>query len=314
MTDWVPTEGEIVVHINRPEWGPGKVVLVQDGRVYVFFRDYEGSSEQDRRRARRLDAKSKFLERAQIDSDPVLDNLPPFVREGDDLLLEHDRMTLAMAKKKFFDTFPGGFDDEEYLGGKSSGERRYKLAAHARFIETLGGGQLEQLLAEGDVVEAASRALAVVKATNLLSPYEMVAFTDALGDKPAAGGYLKALAKLLAAPAIERDLFDAYLQGFFQLPQMGKARLHTWPVCTTLPYLADPARFMHLRPTETREAAKRLAFDLKYESRPNWTTYRALQDFAELYQNGLSDLGCRDMIDVQSFIWVTCGGYDEAKK
>jgi hypothetical protein len=31
--------GQLVEHPLRPQWGPGRVVAVEAGRVYVFFRD-----------------------------------------------------------------------------------------------------------------------------------------------------------------------------------------------------------------------------------------------------------------------------------
>lgn len=107
----------------------------------------------------------------------VLDNLPPYERKGGVLMLPHQRLTLADAKKVFLSQFPLGFKDGTYIGDLKIGERAYKLAAHERFTASLGGGQLAQLLASGQVAEAASRAQqAVTKQLNLLSPYEAMAF------------------------------------------------------------------------------------------------------------------------------------------
>ena len=39
-------------------------------------------------------------------------------------------------------------------------------------------------------------------------------------------------------------------------------------------------------------------------SRPNWVTYAHLLSIANQVRRHLQDLGPRDMIDVQSFIWV----------
>ena len=64
-----------------------------------------------------------------------------------------------------------------------------------------------------------------------------------------------------------------------------------------------------LKPNVTRTAAREYGFDFRYESRPSWETYAGLLEFAETVRRDQSDLGPRDMIDLQSFMWVQ--GSDE---
>jgi hypothetical protein len=64
-----------------------------------------------------------------------------------------------------------------------------------------------------------------------------------------------------------------------------------------------------LKPNVTRIAARNYGFDFHYASRPAWPTYRSLLDFAATVNRDLRDLEPRDMIDIQSFIWVQ--GSDE---
>ena len=78
----------------------------------------------------------------------------------------------------------------------------------------------------------------------------------------------------------------------------------TWPVVTVFPFLADPKRFMLLKPELTKQAAQRLAFDLLYDAKPNWSTYSNLLAMSDLLMNNLREFGVRDYMDVQSFIWV----------
>jgi len=59
----------------------------------------------------------------------------------------------------------------------------------------------------------------------------------------------------------------------------------------------------------TRRAAEAYGFDFHYQSRPNPETYRSLLHFAESVRRDNRDLRPRDMIDLQSFIWVQ--GSDE---
>jgi len=78
----------------------------------------------------------------------------------------------------------------------------------------------------------------------------------------------------------------------------------TWPVVTVFGFIAQPDRHLFLKPNVTRIAAAQYSVALHYESRPNWTTYRSLIDFAARVRADVRDLAPRDMIDLQSFIWV----------
>jgi hypothetical protein len=59
----------------------------------------------------------------------------------------------------------------------------------------------------------------------------------------------------------------------------------------------------------TRTAANAYGFPFVYRSRPSWETYASLLEFAEAVRRDTRDLKPRDMIDLQSFIWVQ--GSDE---
>jgi hypothetical protein len=76
--------------------------------------------------------------------------------------------------------------------------------------------------------------------------------------------------------------------------------------CCT-PRVIAPCLF--LKPTVTREAGRRYGIDLPYASRPSWRLYKGLLDFVAQVRADVSDLRPRDMIDMQSFIWVQ--GSDE---
>jgi len=45
-------------------------------------------------------------------------------------------------------------------------------------------------------------------------------------------------------------------------------------------------------------------FHFKYSSKPNWDTYASLLNFAQRIKQDLTDLEPRDMIEIQSFIWM----------
>jgi hypothetical protein len=83
----------------------------------------------------------------------------------------------------------------------------------------------------------------------------------------------------------------------------------TWPVLTVFPFIARPDQHIFLKPTVTRVAARKYGFDFIYHSRPTWETYASVLSFAENRQTRRARPAPRDMIDLQSFIWVQ--GSDE---
>ncbi len=86
----------------------------------------------------------------------------------------------------------------------------------------------------------------------------------------------------------------------------------THPVVTVFGFLAQPSQHIYLKPKATKAAAEAYGFDLQYLSRPSWETYASLLGFAAVLREDLADLKPRDMIDIQSFIWVLGSSeYDE---
>jgi hypothetical protein len=80
-------------------------------------------------------------------------------------------------------------------------------------------------------------------------------------------------------------------------------------IAAVFAFLAAPDRHIFLKSNVTKIAAREYGFDFQYESRPQWKTYASLLGFADRVRDDLRDLKPRDMIDIQSFIWVQ--GSDE---
>jgi hypothetical protein len=90
------------------------------------------------------------------------------------------------------------------------------------------------------------------------------------------------------------------------LPQP-QARVLTWPMVTVFGFIARPERHLFLKPRVTRKAAAAYGFDFEYRPRPSWQVYERLMTFAAIIRRDLDrkpGFKPRDMIDVQSFIWV----------
>ena len=77
-------------------------------------------------------------------------------------------------------------------------------------------------------------------------------------------------------------------------------------------FIAMPERQVFLKPNVTRTAAREYGIDFRYKPKPERETYESLLEFAETVRRDMGDLRPRDMIDIQSYLWVLGSDkYDE---
>jgi hypothetical protein len=139
--------------------------------------------------------------------------------------------------------------------------------------------------------------------TGIRTNWDKAPLKDALKDHLLATPYLRALIDLTTAPEPTQAQFEGYIDALERLPHPGSV-VASWPVATIMLYLAQPQRHMLLRPSVSQQAALRFGFELNYAPRPNWRTYSALLTMSQQLLKELSPLGARDLIDVQSYMWV----------
>ena len=207
-------------------------------------------------------------------------------------------------RRKFLRFFPGGFADETY----DDWERGYKWAAHEAWNAVLSPVQLRSLISRGEFHAIAAHAVRIESRTNLLFSFEKMALRDAVRTPAAAERFARGLYECLHGGAAAQARFEAWIDVLASLPRR-QTRVLTWPLATVFGFIAEPREHMFLKPRVTATAAEAYGFDFRYVSRPNWTTYRSLLEFAEAIRADLRDLRPRDMIDLQSFMWVQ--GSDE---
>jgi hypothetical protein len=207
-------------------------------------------------------------------------------------------------RRKFLRLFPHGFRDEDYVAL----ERDYKWAAHRQWNELLGPRPFRALMNRGDWGEVARRAIAIEAKTNLVFSFEKMALRDAVKSRAGARLFAKGLYELLHGAGGPEYRFDRWCEAVARLPHE-RSRVFTWPVVTVFPFLAQPKIHMFMKPTVMRAAARRYGFDLAYAPRPTWQSYASLLDFAGTVRRDQRDLRPRDMIDIQSFLWIQ--GSDE---
>jgi hypothetical protein len=208
------------------------------------------------------------------------------------------------ARKKFLSYFPDGYQDETYIDW----ERDYKWQAHLRWKDELGKARFQALLESGKFKEIADTAARIEGKTNLLFSFEKMALRDAVKTKAGAEAFARGLFDYVYGSGGMRTRFERFTEVIESLPRR-QTRVLTWPLHTVFGMIGAPKTHIFLKPRVTQVAAEAYGFDFQYKSRPNWDTYQSLLDFAEQVRKDTKDLKPRDMIDLQSFIWVQ--GSDE---
>jgi hypothetical protein len=202
-------------------------------------------------------------------------------------------------RKKFLHYFPGGFTDDTYIAW----ERGYKWQAHLSWEESLHQKEFVRLLSSGKYAEIAARAIRIESRTNLLFSFEKMALRDAVRTGRGAKQFASGLFEFIHGGATPRERFEEFAAVLTLLPRR-QTRVHTWPLATVFGFLADPKEHIFLKPRVTQAAAMSYGYPFYYEPKPNWVTYESLLGFAHSIRKDNKDLKPKDMIDLQSFIWV----------
>ena len=207
-------------------------------------------------------------------------------------------------RRKFLRFFPDGFRDETYLAW----ERDYKAAAHERWLAELDRDAFRALLRQRAYADVAAAAVKIESRTNLLFSFEKMALRDAVREADGARLFAEGLYDWLHGGGTMEARFARWCDVVASLPRR-QTRVLTWPLVTVWGFLALPKEHIFLKPLVTKRAAHHYELDFHYRSQPNWTTYASLLELADRVRKDLRDLRPRDLIDIQSFLWVQ--GSDE---
>jgi hypothetical protein len=210
------------------------------------------------------------------------------------------------ARKKFLRYFPKGFRDETYIDW----ERSYKWEVHQRWEEVLNRDEFRRLLDRREYAQVAARAVRIEQRSrhSMIFSFEKMALRDAVKSAAGAKAFATGLYEFLHERESDAAKFNRWIETVATLPRR-QTRVLTWPLVTVWGFMAQPEKHVFLKPNVTRIAARNYGFDFQYQSKPNWETYSNLLDFAQKVRRDLRDLRPRDMIDIQSFLWVQ--GSDE---
>ena len=297
--------GNYVTHSMRPAWGVGKVFGQSRQHILVGFANLP-----EEERFKRMEMRPGLLEQSDVKNDAELDSWKVECDSTCRPILATVRAKRSTAKaalwtreqgmEKFLNKYNGGFPDAWYR----SSHRDPRLKQHHLWNELLGGGKLRELAQDKPHI-AAQHLLKILDLPDkplLHAKNELPRLRDAFMRTERMPAFLIALADLLDADRPTKALYDAYLDAFAALTLPGQKSAMSWPIVTSLPYIAHPETHMFLKPASMRNAAAGLGVDLKFKSAPNWATYEKTLAFGKNLLEFIQPRSGADMIDVQAFI------------
>ena len=293
------TPNDVGILVEHTVWQRGKVIEIISPYAIIHFPSL-ASSPQGPQRKLREDAPQ--LTKSSVQSDPELDGIetgPGKPKKISKRKVKDLQTDIDSAISWFETTYPAKFEDEKFVDN----DYRNKRSAAEVFQANFGEGKGAALVDEGNHAQVASTLDGIFRATNILSPFEVKAVHKAFVKADEAS--TKVLGTTLAFVANPgQPTFKAMAEAVSQLPAEG-GKVHTWPIVTLLPFLAAPAKFIPLKPTNTELIAARMGVNLKYDTTPNWETYDAFLRLSGTLLQRLAPHGAKDMIDVQQFMVVT---------
>jgi len=279
-------------HINRPEWGLGKVTQVLSQEKFSAFFINKGF-------IKLIYSPDLIQIETEIDSHPLLDNIDLAKAK-----ISTTHTTLKQMVDTFLKIFPQGFNDERYY----IEERKYKLEAGEKLTSLLSRENFQKLLDKENFEEITRLCMSITNKTNLIFPNEKMDLKDGLKTSANQEMFSKSLFGLFYG---EQDLEIRFMNFANTLTSI---KADKWTTQTYFLYLSDPKKYLFMKPTITIKAAGVCNFELNYKPQLNWKTYMALQEFGKHFKTELSTQGDnltpKDMIDVQSFFWSVANADD----
>lgn len=279
-------KGQRVRHVGRPDWGVGQLLEDEtDAAIRVFF-----TGADEKTMAPGFRDRLAVVAGSEAHS-TLLDNLD--LPEGP--TVSRPMVTLALAKERFLELFPGGFYGTKFL----EHERLYKERLRDYCADLLGRDVLTKLVADKEYAEVVERTRKFLrhKDLNLLSQFEKMDFSDGTARLANAEAFAVGLRDWMYSEKTVDQRLDIFARVLKEIS------CDKWPILTSFTFFGSPKTEVMIKPVNLQRAAKLCRFEINYRPELNALTLDSVSNFYRYLWDELTELEPRDMIDVQSFIW-----------
>jgi len=275
-------KGDRVRHPSKDEWGIGEVLTDSNGQTVTIF--FVGGGEKT--------LSLEYIHPVPVpineSSHPILDNL-----KISKTISGIKYQSLPQSIQYFLEKYPEGFYGTKF----KEEERDYKTKTHNLSLELLGEEEFSSLLDNNDYSEIVKRSLKIVNSTNLIFPNEKMSLKDGLNSQESKEIFSKTLNHLLYGD----DELEVRFNGFIKI--LNNMDSSKWTIVSYFLFIFQPEKYMFVKPTITQYCSELCGYEINYNPKLNWLTYKSVLDFSNYLFDELLELEPRDMIHVQSFMW-----------
>jgi len=199
-----------------------------------------------------------------------------------------------------------GFSDERFLRD----EIDYKRAAIARAADMLEWSALKGMMLRGEHDEFIGRLEVLGRSANLLfnaapSRGDLSILHHPRLDK---GAFCEAMVNLLYGPGSSTERLEHYA-AFVTARELP----NKWTFPTYFLFLCHPESEIFVKPTTTRWMLELFGKEAAWRATPHPRSYAVILRVAHELRGRLAGYGARDMVDVQSILWVASQQADHAR-
>ncbi len=268
-----------VKHPRKPHWGVGRILYLDEQHVRVFF-VYAGQ-------------KLLKLEKTALSR---LDSLQTNHLLLDNLLITKQRVyhfkPINALIETFLHKYPDGFYSTNYLAYH---RRNYHLA-HQNFQQYFS--QIKQLLEQQAYEEIIQKLLTILHQFAITEVVECCLLEQGLQSIESKQLFVETFYQLVWGEDVFENRFSAFVACLLRF------KAANWRIISGILFIANPTMDILITPETTLKTTEYCAFDLQYQTQPNWQTYQQALKFIHYLSNQLNDMRPRDMIDIYGFISV----------
>jgi len=300
----LPTDGDLVRHAKRPEWGMAILAWERDGtRAYQFE---DGQLRKIRKGFYKLIEPVAELEGPE---DAVRTSLKRALDVGG-----ADTTRAVQARVCAFDEqialftslYPKGFEDPEWISdhrGEPDGAalKRHREPTLEDARTALSAERCAALIAEGRQDVLAESIIDLLAGTDLI-PVSHVNTLRGLDDEKKRA-YAESVANLLHG----EEHFDERLGNYLRNLSSLVGERPSWRIATALPALIHPQEHVSVRRSAFARQAGSIAPTARYSPKAQVDSYKNFRRVAFGVKTRLTAAGHepRDMLDVHDFVWTT---------
>lgn len=304
-----PGSVELYMHKKKPEWGlalfvwkSGHKLVYQfeDGVFRKFRAEFAEMFEAQDLPDEQHEAAVKMLVEA------LGDRLPGEVTGGVSATAAVGSSEFLGAQIALFrEGFSKGFSSEEwqqaYRGTDYPRVKKHVDPMVTDTQEQLSAEECSRLIEAGEAGEIWSRAMAILKKGDLVTPAKLKKYADLNAEKT------EGLGLALNARLHSEDGERARFLAFQRAGAAAAGEELPWGILTAIPALADPHNQIVVRPTLAKEFLKQLELEADVPKVPQYPWYRRLRELHNEVRERLDSEGyaAEDLLDMHLFLKVT---------